>query len=813
MDNNSTTPEEIQLADHHLQMLESESGIAPDVIEDRGYGTVADSKRLKQFGFRINLGPGLMIPLYTPDGLNGSYLYRLDDPKEIKPKPGKSSGNSSKRFANYAVPKAQKAFLDCPPKCREQLKNASIPLYVTDDAVKADALASRGLCAVAIVGLWSYLGKKNPAEIVRLLDLDHIEFRNRKIIVLFDADVLGDAQANKIFQRLVTHLKQKSSQTKAVDLTKLSGDPSKGIIDWFAEGHSTDELEKAIESSEVSALPQAPIYTIMEDDGLEMNRPLCLINGKAYAATWVTINKKTEEGNESFKGMVIIGEDGKIFGGNDPVENIGFEIHLPQRVDPQRAWSGKGVKQFQRGEHPDALDVFRRLVGVADCFIDFNKSLADQKTMCELIACWTFSTWHLDAFNVVGYLWITGEKGSGKTNLLLVISELSYLAFFISLSGSFASLRDMADYGAALCFDDADNITDSRNVDPNKMALLLAGNRRGITVPLKEPGPDNGWNTRLVNAYAPRAFSAIGMPNSTLSSRCIILPLLRTSDHAKGNGDPQDHDAWPHDRRKLVDDLWNLALSNLSRIPQYDKWVGQHAQLSGRNLQPWIGVLAIAKWLDDLGVQGLYERMQNLALDYQTQRAELEIADPTRIILESLCVCAVRAIRANRAIKSIKVTVSVVTDTVAAMIKDQELDIDPESLPARKVGLSLRRLRFTQTPRPGGKGSRQYEIHLQELTRLCESYKVQVPSELVKTEANDTVGLPPGGTAGTNGTNGIKKPSSGEPSSENPSQNEIIEQHCHICSGSDFWVSDDGVAICATCHPKPQSTSSEEVMQ
>ena len=351
INDNTTASGEFQLATHHRQILEIELGIKPEVAQARDYKTQVNSKELKQFGFRTNLGPGLLILLYTPDGLTGSYLYRLDDPKEIQLNPGKLDGNTAKRFANYAVPKGQKAFLDCPLKCSEQLKNASASIYVTDDPLKADALASRGLCAVAIVGIWGYLGKKNEAEIVKLLDLDHIEFRNRKIIILFDADVLGDAQANKIFQRLTAHLAQKSSQTKAVDLTKVIGDLSKGIGDWLSDGHTVQELEMAIEGSQASASPQAPIYTILEDDGLEMKRPLCLIDGKAYAASWVKIRKKSEEGSEEYKAMVIIREDGKIFGGNDPLENIGFEIHLLQPVDSQRVWSGAGVKQFQRGEH------------------------------------------------------------------------------------------------------------------------------------------------------------------------------------------------------------------------------------------------------------------------------------------------------------------------------------------------------------------------------------------------------------------------------------------------------------------------------
>ena len=61
------------------------------------------------------------------------------------------------------------------------------------------------------------------------------------------------------------------------------------------------------------------------------------------------------------------------------------------------------------------FDVFTRVTNVVSHFIDFDRSLADQKTMAEAIACYILSTWFLDAFNVIGFLWPNGDRGSGKT--------------------------------------------------------------------------------------------------------------------------------------------------------------------------------------------------------------------------------------------------------------------------------------------------------------------------------------------------------------------------------------------------------------
>jgi len=113
-------------------------------------------------------------------------------------------------------------------------------------------------------------------------------------------------------------------------------------------------------------------------------------------------------------------------------------------------WSSRGVQAFVKGYRPNPVDIFNRIVDGIKHFIIFDRSLADQRTMVEFIACWVLSTWFLDAFDVVGFLWITGERGSGKTNLLTVIAAMSYLGYVILSTGSFASLRDLADYGATL---------------------------------------------------------------------------------------------------------------------------------------------------------------------------------------------------------------------------------------------------------------------------------------------------------------------------------------------------------------------------
>jgi hypothetical protein len=269
--------------------------------------------------------------------------------------------------------------------------------------------------------------------------------------------------------------------------------------------------------------------------------------------------------------------------------------------------------------------------------------------MAEFIGCQILVTYFLDAFTVIGFLWPNGDRGSGKTQLLIVVTELAYLGETILAGGSYACLRDLADYGATLAFDDAENLSDPKRTDPDKRALLLAGNRKGNTVPVKEAGPSGTWHTRHVNTFCPRLFSAIHLPDSVLASRSIVVPLIRTPDPYRANADPLDYTIWPHDRGKLKDDLWAMALANLPEMPAYVAQINRVAQLSGRNLEPWRPILAVARWLEDTGVDGIFARMEALSHAYQTERPDLESADLQVLVIKALCHYATKSTSATNA--------------------------------------------------------------------------------------------------------------------------------------------------------------------
>ncbi len=486
-----------------------------------------------------------------------------------------------------------------------------------------------------------------------------------------------------------------------------------------------------------------PTVEILDETPVTMRRPVALIGDHAYGAIWPFVktsrpmitddesNASDRESSKVTRRLCIVRSDGTVFGaGKYSLSDLKFDVALKEKPPDDKLWSPRSAKAFGKAELVDPCEVFRQVVDVINRFIDFDRSLADQQLMSELVACSILSTWFLEAFNVIGFLWPTGESGSGKTQLLTIISELGYLGVLILAGGSYASLRDLADYGATLCFDDAENL-DAKRADPDKRTLLLAGNRRGNMVTVKEPTGERGWETRYINTFCLRGFSAITLPDRILASRSILFPLVRTSDSHRADADPADYSLWPHDRRSLVDSLWSMALANLADLRGYERRVKLEARLSGRNLEPWQASLAIAAWLQQKGVERLYERLESLSVKYQSERLKINSADLVVVVIRALCHClncdvVTLCDPCDVTHESISDTKTLIlTDRISTVAKDiadeDEIDLESNKLESRQIGSLMRKLRFEHGSE-GGTHKKGWRVSKRELCKLALAY-------------------------------------------------------------------------------------------
>jgi hypothetical protein len=182
-------------------MLIDESGIARNVAEARGYRTVETKSELKSLGFseRQCNKPGLLIPIYSPTGEIVNYQFRPDQPRI-----GKNG-----RAIKYETPSGTRMVLDVHSFARKRLSDPSAPLFITEGIKKGDALVSRGRCAVALLGVWSWRGRNGDGGLTALAEWEYVALNGREVYIVFDSDVILKPEVHKAMVRLKAFLESR----------------------------------------------------------------------------------------------------------------------------------------------------------------------------------------------------------------------------------------------------------------------------------------------------------------------------------------------------------------------------------------------------------------------------------------------------------------------------------------------------------------------------------------------------------------------------------------------------------------------------
>lgn len=742
------------LSPEHWKHLLEGSGISEEIIQLRKYRTITETADLIKLGFdraQAKQVPGLLLPVHCTTGENGLYCYRPDNPRVIIDKRKRlANGEFHNKVLKYEMPKNSGVRLDCPPKCRRNIADPDTPLWITEGIKKADALASHGQCAIALLGVWNFKGKNIFGGVTFLADWDAVTFKGREIRIVFDSDVMTKVGVRQALERLTEHLQRRGAHVVVVHLPMESGE--KVGVDDYLRSHTIEELEALIEGPRLQIKAAAPTVELLEDEPLTMRRPISLIEGKAYAQIWPylkvtvrevtnsdgTITKLSEPEEETVQQLFVVREDGQIFGdaeGYKSFEEMGITV-VPREAPVESArWSTKAIKRFRGGHRPNPAEVFEKVIDVVNNYCDFDQSFGDQRQMCELVACYILSTWYIEAFNVIGYIWPNGEFGSGKSQLLSTVASLSYLGRVVVPSSTIATVRDAADDGATLAFDESEKLNAKGKED--LLAILLAGNRRGTTMTAKEPAANGTWRTKHYNLFCPKLFAAVKIPDGALVTRTIILPLVKSLDPKKQDN-VMAYERWPHDRGMLIDDLWSLALTNLGAMRGFDEQVPLKAKLMGRSLEPWRALLAVALWLDRSGCQNLWSRLHALALAYQNEGQELDATNLTVLTVRALWNLVARQedweVLHGWEVSSQDGRVFLKSAAIAAevlqIIENEDIPVKREAITPNAIGWKMKRLRFKQHDREPGTRKAGYRVSKIEIERHLLRYGVSPEKNL-----------------------------------------------------------------------------------
>ena len=249
-----------ELHPDHADVL-LERGIKESEARWRGYRTVATKTELQDLGFSkaqssmvAQDAPVLVIPLHGPDGEVVNYQARPN-----KPRVKKSAGGKKEKVLKYEVPYGKPLAIVCPadPHQRRSLK-ATVPLFITESVLKADAALGLGLLTIGILGLDGWRAKNELDGVTAHAHWEQINLK-RDVYVIPDSDLGESRRVRTSLRRFKRWLESKGGNVKIILLPPMPDGSKCGLDDFIAlrraQGRTDDEIKTELLRHAVDEIP------------------------------------------------------------------------------------------------------------------------------------------------------------------------------------------------------------------------------------------------------------------------------------------------------------------------------------------------------------------------------------------------------------------------------------------------------------------------------------------------------------------------------------------------------------------------------
>ena len=187
-------------------------------------------------------------------------------------------------------------------------------------------------------------------------------------------------------------------------------------------------------------------------------------------------------------------------------------------------------------------------------------------------------SWITQKFNYYPILFITGDKGSGKTKLAYYLSKIGFRSDFKESPTKAYLTRQVQNTKGYFILEEMENLNDKIEYK----LLLNSGCQKGMKTALTETKHTNGkWETEIKEIYTAYAIISINRIYGATADRTIMLQLRRTLNDKQ---EINDKDTFYEQTRTQI---LNYFLEHHHKYDNYDDYQPPKIHLKNRNLQFW----------------------------------------------------------------------------------------------------------------------------------------------------------------------------------------------------------------------------------
>lgn len=462
----------------------------------------------------------------------------------------------------YFQPPGSEVHLYYLSEIENKLADPSIPLIITEGEKKSLSLHQIDILTVGLGGDWGWMQEGKPIS-----DLNKIAWIGREVIIVPDSDAWTNQEIRNAYYSFAIEIQNRGADLKFKVIPQV-GKEKIGVDDFLvARGPKKFEELKKIDLKH-------GVFT----------------ESKAWHKKWI---KPKEEPSKTIdtdaiivhpsydvnhqKSFVSIGFRKTIISDNKPEDHNFYLISEGAQVKltEDSVYMFNGTKLIfddkdrilnrvdERWDLGKILDFIRKPISPSHVYLEIKNTLKEFLELQSeedygLMTAYIITTYFHRLFNAIPFLFLYGEKVSGKTRALETCQRLCFNGFKIK-GVSVPSMADSIDSTrATFIMDQAESLSDPRNTELVGImadSYTSGGGRRRVI--------DTSNNKRRIlefETFGPKIFASRHLIDPDLKDRCILIHMLTTKK--------QFPDPVPFDPRwaDLRDKLYTYSLINWKKI-------------------------------------------------------------------------------------------------------------------------------------------------------------------------------------------------------------------------------------------------------
>ncbi|MCK6579743.1 MAG: CHC2 zinc finger domain-containing protein [Anaerolineae bacterium] len=273
---------------------------------------------------------------------------------------------------------------------------------------------------------------------------------------------------------------------------------------------------------------------------------------------------------------------------------------IPDGSEFLMRWRYTDIRRYLEGETIQPGAVFAATHDLFKTYVDFRSDIESR-----LLTLWTIGTYFYTMFPAYPYLALNGPKNSGKSTVMRVLQPLAFNMITTSDPTGPSMFRLIHQTSCTVGIDEAERYHNPKDPGMQQIRQLLnSGYKQGMPA-IRVTGDD--LKPQAFDVYSPKILAAIMGLEDILASRCIAIPMRRTTQ--KMPSFPPDFDG-----ALLRHQLYTLALTHFQAVYRNYFERPELHKLHNRSGELWSPLVALAAFFEEQGgVIGLLDAISNAA--------------------------------------------------------------------------------------------------------------------------------------------------------------------------------------------------------